>query len=154
MIPQSAGVTRWQHVPERELLDDIATEQRAVAHAVVKLQRSICRQVAHGIVDAIGLNAWPSPDHDGVWVELPAGSDIAHVAQSIELEGAAARPADGVPYLLLLVQPWFDAEEIDQTILCCLKVVHVLLGVHAPDTDLERHLQQDNACHWRANTEV
>jgi hypothetical protein len=152
MIPQEAGFDRWRDVPKRIPLDDVASEQREIARAIASLQTAICVQVAQGIVDAIGLSAWPSPDNDGVWVELPPGADLGEIARAIELEGAAARPAAGVPYLLLPVQPWFDLEEIDQTILCCLKVVHVLLGVHAPGTDLDVHLRQDAACHWRARS--
>lgn len=141
-------------MPRRELLESVAAEQRAVAEAVLQLQRTICAQVAQGIVETTGLGAWPSPERDGVWVELPEGADIMEVSQAIELEGAAARPADGVPYLLLRVQPWFDIEEIDQTILCCLKVVHVMLGVHPPDLDIEAHLQQNAACHVRPNVPI
>jgi hypothetical protein len=114
---------------------------------VVAAQKEVCAHVAQGVVETLGLRAWPSPELDGVWVELPAGSDIDEVARAIECEGAAARRDAESDYLLLAVQPWFDLGEIDQTILCCAKVVHVLLGVHPPDTDIEQHLAEGSACH-------
>lgn len=103
--------------------------------------------MAQGVVETLGLRAWPSPEIDGVWVELPAGSDIDEVAHAIEAEGATARRDAEANYLLLPVQPWFNVTEIDQTILCCAKVVHVMLGVHPPGTDIGQHLAEGSACH-------
>jgi hypothetical protein len=133
----------------RDLLDAVAAEQRAVASSILRLQKAVCGHVAQGIVETCGLSAWPSPDLDGVWIELPAGADIVEVSRAIEREGAAARQATDAPYLLLRVQPWFDVEEIDQTILCCLKVIHVMLGIHPPGIDLEEHMLQEPICHLR-----
>ncbi len=106
-------------------------------------------QVAQGVVETLGISAWPCPDRIGVWVQLPAGADVGEVARAVRLEGASARPASEGNYLLLDVQPWFDAEEIEHTVLCCAKVLHVMLGIHPPDIDLEAHLAEDNACHWQ-----
>lgn len=111
-------------------------------------------QVAQGLVEALGIAAWPCPDRIGVWIELPAGTDVNEVAKAIRLEGASARPASDGGYLLLDVQPWFDAEEIEQTVLCCAKVLHVMLGIHPADIDLEAHLSDGNSCHWQPTTAI
>jgi len=108
-------------------------------------------QVAQGLVEALGVQAWPCPDKVGVWVQSPVNVDVNEVAKAIRLEGASARPASDGNYLLLDVQPWFDEEEIEQTVLCCAKVLHVMLGIHPPDIDLEAHLADTNACHWQPN---
>lgn len=146
-------MARWAAMHRRDLFSEIAAEQQAIASAVLRLQKAVCAQVAQGIVETTGLSAWPSPDLDGVWIQLPEDADLAAICQAIELEGAAARPATDAPYLLLRVQPWFDVEEIDQTILCCLKVIHVILGVHPPGMDLEVHLRQDTICHVATRSE-
>jgi hypothetical protein len=131
------------------LLPELAQEQRRVADSVAKLQRSVCLQVAQGVVETLGIPAWPCPDRIGVWVQLPIGADVNEVAKAVRLEGASARPASDGNYLLLDVQPWFDTEEIEHTVLCCAKVLHVMLGIHPPDIDLEAHLADGNACHWQ-----
>jgi hypothetical protein len=131
------------------LLPDIAREQHDVARAIAKLQRSVCLQVAQGLVEALGVKAWPCPDRIGVWVQLPNDSDVNEVAKAVRLEGASARPASDGNYLLLDVQPWFDEQEVEQTVLCCAKVLHVMLGIHPPDVDLAAHLADGNACHWK-----
>jgi hypothetical protein len=136
------------------LLPDVAKEQRQLANALAKLQRSVCMQVAQGLVEALNVQAWPCPDRIGVWVQLPSGADVNEVAKAIRLEGASARPASDGNYLLLDVQPWFDQEEIEQTVLCCLKVLHVMLGIHPPDIDLDAHLADGNACHWQPPTQA
>lgn len=119
-----------------------------MAEAVLHLQKAVCAQVAQGVVDTLGISAWPAPDAEGAWVQLPPNTDIAQVAHAITLEGAVAEPAQDAPYLLLPVQPWFSAEEIDHTILCCAKVCHVMLGIHPAGIDLATHLAEGAACHW------
>jgi len=131
------------------LLPELAQEQRRVADSIAKLQRSVCLQVAQGVVETLGISAWPCPDRIGVWVQLPTDADVNEVAKAVRLEGASARPASDGGYLLLDVQPWFDTEEIEHTVLCCAKVLHVMLGIHPPDVDLEAHLADGNACHWQ-----
>ena len=148
-VRQDVGIERWLSLAGRELLPELAREQRQVADAIAKLQRSVCLQVAQGVVETLGISAWPCPDRIGVWVQLPAGADVNEVARAVRLEGASARPASDGNYLLLDVQPWFDAEEIEHTVLGCAKVLHVMLGIHPPDIDLEAHLAVNNACHWQ-----
>ena len=149
-IRQVAGVERWRALPEHEPLPALEREQRLVAAALLGLQKAVCVQIAQGVVETLALSAWPAPSGDGVWVQLPTESDIGLVARAIADEGAAARPAPDGPYLLLLAQPWFDVEEIDQTVLCCAKVCHVMLGVHPPGMDLTAHLAEGVSCHWRS----
>lgn len=145
-----AGFAEWQgiDVGTARLLPEIERHQRRVAADVRRLQHAICLEVAQGVVETLGLRAWAAPGDLGVWVALPAGADIAQVAWAIVAEGAVAQPADDAPYLLLPVQPWFDLEEIEHTVLCCAKVCHVLLGVHPPTLDLAAHLADGSSCHW------
>lgn len=105
--------------------------------------------MAHGVVETSSVSAWPCPDRIGVWVPLPAGADAGKVARAVRLEGASARPASDGAYLLLDVRPWFDAKEVEHTVLCRAKELHVMLGIHPPAIDLETRLAEGNACHWQ-----
>lgn len=147
LIKQSAGFEQWRTLPQRDLLPEVRRYQLDALDALRRVQKAICVQVAQGVVETLGVSAWPAPESDGVWVGLPPGTDIAEVARAIVAEGAEARPDAETNYLLLPVQPWFDMAEIDQTILCCAKVVHVMLGIHPPGTDVAQHLAEGSACH-------
>ncbi len=105
--------------------------------------------MAQGVVETLGISAWPCPDRIGVWVQLPSSADVNEVAKAVRLEGASARPASDGNYLLLDVQPWYDTEEIEHTVLCCAKVLHVMLGIHPPDIDIATHLADGNSCNWK-----
>ncbi|MDQ3548526.1 MAG: hypothetical protein M3439_06860 [Chloroflexota bacterium] len=110
--------------------------------------------MAQGVVETLSISAWPCPDRIGVWVQLPSSADVNEVAKAVRLEGASARPASDGNYLLLDVQPWYDTEEIEHTVLCCAKVLHVMLGIHPSDIDIAAHLADGNSCHWRPTKQL
>lgn len=143
-----AGYQRWRDLLPDALLPDLAARQLALVQQMTALQQAVAQQVAQGLYETLGMTAQVTRDLDGVALTLDDDVHLGFVAESINLEGAWSEVRD--EQVILLVQPWFSAEEIDQTILSAVKVMHVLLGIHPPDLDVEAHLQSAAACHWEA----
>lgn len=141
-----AGYQRWRDLAPFALLPELAEQQRALVEQMTVLQRAVAEQIVQGLRETLHIETSIADDLDGVLVPLDDDVDPGWVAEAINLEGAWATVRE--PHLLLLVQPWFNAEEIDQTILSCVKVLHVLLGMHPPDMDIDAHLQAAESCHW------
>jgi hypothetical protein len=68
-----------------------------------------------------------------VVLDLPDGTDAEQVARAIDLENVEAwRDANNRVHVG--ISPWFSAKDVDQTVLAPVKVIHVLLGIHASDS--------------------
>lgn len=93
---------------------------------------AIATDVRGGLLETVGVESRFSAD-DGrcaMILELPANADAEQVARAIDLENVEAwRDADGK--VRVGVSPWLSTKDVDQTVLCTIKVVHVLLGLHA-----------------------
>ena len=143
-----AGYQRWRDLLTTDLLPALATQQVALVQQMTALQQAVAQQVVQGLFETLGMTARLTDDLDGVALVLDDDVHLGFVVESINLEGAWSEVRG--EQVVLLVQPWFSAEEIDQTILSAVKVLHVLLGIHPPDLDVEAHLLSATACHWEA----
>ena len=75
---------------------------------------------------------------------LPENADAEQIAHAIDAENVESW-LDESGKVRVAVNPWYSTKDVDQTVLCTIKVVHVLLGLHAtnaaqPKTWLQKML--------------
>ena len=89
--------------------------------------------VRQGLCETVGVECILEIDERcSVILNLPGGTDIEQIARAIDLENIEAwRDETGRVHIGL--SPWFSTKDVDQTVLSAVKVIHVLLGIHATD---------------------
>lgn len=104
---------------------------------------AIARDVRGGLLETVGVESSFSMDNDrcSMRLELPEGTDTELVARAIDMENVEAW-RDENNKVHIAVNPWYSTKDVDQTVLCTIKVIHVLLGIHATDTEKPKTLKQ------------
>ncbi len=96
---------------------------------------SMAKDIREGLLETVGVESTLSIN-DGrcsMVLSLPDGSDTEKIARAIDLENIEAwRDASGNVHIA--VAPWFSTKDVDQAVLSAVKVIHVMLGIHATDT--------------------
>ncbi len=102
----------------------------AATRAVLK---AVAEDVSTGLRETVGVgSALAEGDRSSVVLELPPGTDTEQIARAIDLENVEAWCAeDGRVHVG--IGPWYSTKDVDQVVLSIIKVVHVLLGLHASD---------------------
>ncbi|HEX8636481.1 MAG TPA: hypothetical protein VF692_00350 [Pyrinomonadaceae bacterium] len=118
-----------QTVPENSA---VPAKQKRLQQATRDVLTAIAADVRGGLLETVGVESRFTTD-DGrcaMILELPASADAEQVARAIDLENVEAwRDAEGK--VRVGISPWLSTKDVDQTVLCAIKVVHVLLGLHA-----------------------
>jgi hypothetical protein len=96
---------------------------------------AIAKDVRDGLLETVGVESSFSMDGErcSVVLELPEKTDTELVARAIDLENVEAW-RDDAGKVHVGINPWYSTKDVDQTVLCTIKVIHVLLGIHATDT--------------------
>lgn len=97
---------------------------------------AVAKDIAQGLAETVGIRCeWATElkadEPCSVVIELPEGTDTQYIARAIDLENVEAW-CDDNGYVHVAIGPWFSVKDVDQTVLSITKVVHVLLGLHAP----------------------
>ena len=95
----------------------------------------IAADVRGGLLETVGVESGLAIDEDGrcaMILDLPEDADAPTVAHAIDLENVEAW-LDRKNKVRVGISPWLSTKDIDQTVLCAVKVIHVLLGIHASD---------------------
>ncbi len=94
---------------------------------------AVFADVRQGLCETVGVECILEIDERcSVILNLPGGTDIEQIARAIDLENIEAwRDETGRVHIGL--SPWFSTKDVDQTVLSAVKVIHVLLGIHATD---------------------
>lgn len=94
----------------------------------------IARDMRGGLLETVGVESRLSFDDEkcSMVLELPEGTDTNYIAQAIDSENVEAW-CDSAGHVNIAVNPWFSTKDVDQAVLCAIKVIHVLLGIHAAD---------------------
>jgi len=129
----------WDDLQEKVLSvpegSRVPQKQKLLMKAMLAVLESIATDVRGGLLETVGVESAFSMD-DGrcsMLLELPEGTDTELIAQAIDAENVEAwRDAQGKVHVAL--NPWYSTKDVDQTVLCTIKVIHVLLGIHATDT--------------------
>ena len=121
----------------------VPRKQRAMLAATRDVLKQIAEDVREGLLETVGIESEFSVagGRASMMLELPAEVDAAIIAQAIALENADAWCDEG-GRVHLGIDPWFSIKDVDQTVLCAIKVIHVLLGMHAVCELKPRSLKQ------------
>ncbi len=128
------------NVPENS---SVPQNQRKMFRATGEVLTAIARDVRGGLLETVGIESSISFD-DGrcsVVLELPEGTDTELVARAIDLENVEAW-SDAAGKVRVGINPWYSTKDVDQTVLCTIKVIHVLLGIHATDAPQPKTFKQ------------
>lgn len=112
----------------------VPQNQEKMMQATQTVLASIAADIRSGLLETVGIESRFSIDGDrcAMILELPAETDTADIARAIDLENVEAW-CDAENNVNIAVNPWYSTKDVDQTVLSAIKVIHVLLGIHAGD---------------------
>lgn len=92
----------------------------------------MAKDVREGLLETVGVESEFSfaGERCSMILKLAPETDTKMIANAIALENADAW-CDKNGCVNLGINPDFSVKDVDQTVLCAIKVVHVLLGLHA-----------------------
>ena len=129
----------WKSLQENDLTapegSRVPRNQQKLMKATNDVLAAVAQDVRDGLLETVGVESSLSfaDERCSMRLQLPADVDAALVAEAIDLENVEAW-TDAQNNVHIGVNPWFSTKDVDQTVLCTIKVIHVLLGVHAADT--------------------
>lgn len=95
---------------------------------------AVYADVREGLRETVGVNCrLVIGERCSVVLELPGDADTEQIARAIDMENIEAW-RDEAGHVHVGISPWFSTKDVDQTVLSPVKVIHVLLGIHASDT--------------------
>lgn len=109
--------------------------QAQLFQATQQALAGVAQDVAKGLAETVGIRGeWGTELNAGercsVVIELPSSADHEYIARAIDLENVEAWYTNGRVHVA--IGPWYSTKDVDQVVLSITKVVHVLLGLHAP----------------------
>lgn len=95
---------------------------------------SIAEDMRGGLLETVGVESRLSFEAGkcSIILELPQGINTPHIARAIDAENVEAW-CDRQNRVHVAVNPWYSTKDVEQAVLCAIKVIHVLLGLHAGD---------------------
>ena len=111
----------------------IARQKQLIAAAQAALE-VVYADVREGLKETVGVDcSLVVEERCSVVLNLPDETDTEQIARAIDLENIEAwRDETGRVHVGL--SPWFSTKDVDQAVLSTVKVIHVLLGIHASDS--------------------
>jgi hypothetical protein len=111
----------------------VLTGQKQLLKATQATLNAVFADVREGLLETVGVDCeLVIDDRCSVALRLPEETDTKLVAHAIDLENVEAwRDAQGK--INVGISPWYSVKDVDQTVLSAVKVIHVLLGIHASD---------------------
>jgi hypothetical protein len=117
--------------------------QERLMKATESVLASIAADVRGGLLETVGIESRLSTagGRCSMALELPPGTDTDLIARAIDAENIEAwRDENGT--VQIAVNPWYSTKDVDQTVLSTIKVIHVLLGLHAAPEAEPKTLKQ------------
>lgn len=95
---------------------------------------AIAGDMRGGLLETVGVESRLSlaGEKCSMVLELPEGTDTNHIAEAIYAENIEAW-CDSAGHVNIAVNPWYSTKDVDQAVLCAIKVIHVLLSLHGGD---------------------
>ena len=108
--------------------------QKRLLEATRKALIAVAADVKAGLLETVGVSSYlVEAERSSVVIELPPGTDTERIARAIDMENVEAwRDDEGRVHIG--IGPWYSTKDIDQAVLSIIKVVHVMLGLHASDS--------------------
>ena len=113
----------------------VSATQKMLMKATLATLDAVFADVRGGLLETVGIECVLSIEEECSFIlTLPETADTEQVARAIDLENIEAwRGENGRVHVAL--SPWLSTKDVDQTVLCPVKVIHVLLGIHAADNN-------------------
>ncbi len=129
--------TVWKDLPTGESSapenSQVLARQKQLFQATNAAIDAVFTDVRMGLRETVGVDCSLVVDERcSVVLNLPDGTDTEQIARAIDLENIEAW-CDEAGCVHVCLSPWFSTKDIDQTVLSAVKVIHVLLGIHAAD---------------------
>lgn len=137
----------WKNSQEKSLQvlegSRVLKDQKKLISSTREVINSIARDVRDGLLETVGIESSLSFDNNkcSVRLKLPEGADTELIARAIDAENVEAW-RDERHDVHIAIDPWYSTKDVDQTVLCTIKVIHVLLGIHASDSAGLKTLKQ------------
>ena len=110
----------------------VLSKQNQLVKATQAAIDAVYSDVRIGLRETVGVDcALKIDERCSVVLDLPDGTDTEQIARAIDLENVEAWHDSGRVHVG--IGPWFSTKDVDQTVLSSVKVIHVLLGIHATD---------------------
>jgi hypothetical protein len=94
---------------------------------------AVFADVRQGLRETVGVEcSLVLEERCSATLNLPVGTDAEQIARAIDLENVEAW-LDETGRVHIGLSPWLSTKDVDQTVLSAVKVIHVLLGIHATD---------------------
>lgn len=107
--------------------------QKQLMKTTLTTLEAVFTDVRDGLMETVGVDCILSIEEKCSFVlNLPEGTDTKQIAQAIDMENVEAWLAE-TGRVHVAISPWLSTKDVDQTVLCAIKVIHVLLGIHASD---------------------
>jgi len=115
----------WEIPVQYRNIDELPAETHEILLTMAK-------DVREGLLETVGVESEFSfaDGRCSMILDLPSETDTKMIANAIALENADAW-CDENGRVNLGINPDFSVKDVDQTVLCAIKVIHVLLGLHA-----------------------
>lgn len=109
----------------------VAARQKELLRSTGAVLAAIADDVHQGLLETVGIESrMVMRDRCAVEIDLPPDTGVEKIARAIDLENLEAWCEDGK--VRVGIGPWYTTKDVDQVVLCVTKVVHVMLGLHAP----------------------
>jgi len=130
----------WESLRENVLTvpegSSVPQRQKKMLAATLEVLTAVAKDAREGLLETVGVGSELSMDGGrcSMVLDLPENADAQEIARAIDLENVEAwRDERGKVHVGL--SPWFSTKDVDQTVLSAVKVIHVMLGIHASDAD-------------------
>lgn len=115
--------------------------QKNLHAAMLNVLAAIAADVKRGLLETVGLESewWTEKsERASVVVYLPENVDAEYVAEAVDLENLEAW-LDAEKRFHVAISPWYSTKDVDQTVLCVIKVVSRFTGLLDVDANAHRH---------------
>ncbi len=120
----------------------VLAEQKRLIKATKAAIEAVYADVRDGLLETVGVDCvLEINERCSVVLDLPEGTDATQIAEAIDLENIEAW-CDEKSRVHVGISPWFSTKEVDQTVLSPVKVIHVLIGIHATDNEQPKTFKQ------------
>lgn len=136
----------WKDLPTNKLTapenSKVLANQNRLREQTLATLEQVFRDVREGFLETVGTNCKLVVEEVcSITLDLPAETDAETIARAIDLENVEAW-LDEAGKVHIGLSPWFSTKDVDQTVLSAVKVIHVLLGIHATDTEKPKTFKQ------------
>lgn len=129
----------WKSLQENVLTvpagSTLTQNQEKLIKTTIEVLEAVAKDVRQGLLETVGVESSLSLDEEccSMVLHLPKNvADTEKIAQAIDSENIEAW-RDEKDRVHIAVSPWFSTKDVDQTVLSAVKVIHVMLGIHASD---------------------